>query len=172
MATILIHMIQFRLTLISFLQFFIWGSWLITIGAFWFENKHWGPAEFGAIFSTMGISALFMPALTGVIADRYMRAERLYGLLHVCGAVGLWFIPFAESPSDMFWRILITMIFYMPTISLSNTVSYSILSQTDGIDVVKTFPKIRVWGTVGFIIAESLISLTNHETSAFQFQLA
>ncbi len=172
LATNLIIMIQFRLTIVSFLQFFIWGSWLITIGAFWFENKQWGPAEFGAIFSTMGISALFMPAITGVIADRYMRAERLYGLLHILGAIGLWFIPFANSPSDMFWRILITMIFYMPTISLSNTVSYSILSQSAGINVVKTFPVIRVWGTVGFIIAESIISLTNQEKSVFQFQLA
>ncbi len=62
--------IKLRLTIQSFLQFFIWGSWLITIGAYWFQNKQWGGAEFGAIFSTMGISAIFMPTITGVIADR------------------------------------------------------------------------------------------------------
>ncbi|MEQ1799666.1 MAG: hypothetical protein ABL872_17045, partial [Lacibacter sp.] len=66
--------IKFRLTILSFLEFFIWGSWLITVGAYWFQNKQWSGAEFGAIFSTMGISALFMPTITGIIADRWVNA--------------------------------------------------------------------------------------------------
>ena len=72
--------IKSRLTVLSFLQYFIWGSWLITIGAYWFQNKGWGGAKFGAIFSTMGISAVFMPAITGIIADKYINAEKLLGL--------------------------------------------------------------------------------------------
>lgn len=164
-------MMKLRLTALSFLQFFIWGSWLITIGAFWFKTKQWGPDQFGVIFSTMGISALFMPAIAGILSDRFINAEKLYGILHVLGGVGLFLVPSAQSPDDMFWRILLTMVFYMPTISMSNTVMYAILSRDSSIDVVKVFPPIRVWGTVGFIVALWTVSLTGHETDAFQFYL-
>ncbi|MDP4732176.1 MAG: nucleoside permease [Flavobacteriales bacterium] len=165
------RMIKQRLTALSFLQFFIWGCWLITIGAFWFETKQWGPDQFGVIFSTMGISALFMPAIAGILSDRFINAEKLYGLLHILGGVCLFFVPASATPDEMFWRILLTMIFYMPTISLSNTVAYAILSREEGIDVVKAFPPIRVWGTVGFIVALWTVSLTGNETHAFQFYL-
>lgn len=164
-------MIKQRLTALSFLQFFIWGCWLITIGAFWFETKQWGPDEFGVIFSTMGISALFMPAIAGILSDRFINAEKLYGILHILGGVSLFFVPASATPDEMFWRILLTMIFYMPTISLSNTVAYAILTREEGIDVVKAFPPIRVWGTVGFIVALWTVSLTGNETHAFQFFL-
>ncbi|MFM2227604.1 MAG: hypothetical protein RL664_947 [Bacteroidota bacterium] len=164
-------MIKQRLTALSFLQFFIWGCWLITIGAFWFETKQWGPDQFGVIFSTMGISALFMPAIAGILSDRFINAEKLYGILHILGGVCLFFVPASATPDEMFWRILLTMIFYMPTISLSNTVAYAILSREEGIDVVKAFPPIRVWGTVGFIVALWTVSLTGNETHAFQFYL-
>ena len=164
-------MIKQRLTALSFLQFFIWGCWLITIGAFWFETKQWGPDEFGVIFSTMGISALFMPAIAGILSDRFINAEKLYGILHILGGICLFFVPSSSTPDEMFWRILLTMIFYMPTISLSNTVAYAILSREPGIDVVKVFPPIRVWGTVGFIVALWTVSLTGNETHEFQFYL-
>ena len=165
------RMIKQRLTALSFLQFFIWGCWLITIGAFWFETKQWGPDQFGVIFSTMGISALFMPAIAGILSDRFINAEKLYGILHILGGVCLFFVPASATPDEMFWRILLTMIFYMPTISLSNTVAYAILSREEGIDVVKAFPPIRVWGTVGFIVALWTVSLSGNETHAFQFYL-
>lgn len=164
-------MIKQRLTALSFLQFFIWGCWLITIGAFWFKTKQWGPDQFGVIFSTMGISALFMPAIAGILSDRYINAEKLYGVLHILGGICLFFVPASYTPDEMFWRILLTMVFYMPTISLSNTVAYAILSREPGIDVVKVFPPIRVWGTVGFIVALWTVSLTGNETHAFQFYL-
>jgi len=164
-------MIKFRLITLSFLQFFIWGSWLITIGGYCFNTKNWSPSEFGVIFSTMGISALFMPPIIGILADRFMNAEKLYGILHLLGGISLYFIPAAATPNQMFWTILITMLFYMPTISLSNTVAYHILSKNQ-LDVVKNFPPIRVWGTIGFIAAVWTVSLTHNETSNFQFYLA
>lgn len=132
-------MIKFRLIALSFLQFFIWGSWLITIGGYCFNTKNWSPSEFGVIFSTMGISALFMPPIIGILADRFMNAEKLYGILHLLGGISLYFIPDAATPNQMFWTILVTMLFYMPTISLSNTVAYHILS-SNKLDVVKNFP--------------------------------
>ncbi len=163
--------IKLRLTIQSFLQFFIWGSWLITIGAYWFQNKQWGGAEFGAIFSTMGISAIFMPTITGVIADRWVNAEKLLGICHLIGGAILCYIPTVSDPSTFFWVLLFYMLFYMPTLSLTNTVSYTILVK-DGKSIVKDFPPIRIWGTIGFIAAMWVVSLLQIEKSALQFYVA
>jgi MFS transporter, NHS family, xanthosine permease len=163
--------IRYRLILMMFLQFFVWGSWLITIGAYWFQNKQWSGAEFGAIFSTMGIASLFMPALSGIVADKWVNAEKLYGIFHLCGAVVLFTVPMVNSPAIMFWVMLLNMIFYMPTIALSITVAYTAL-KNGGANVVKDYPPIRVWGTVGFIAALWIVSLLHFETSANQFYVA
>ncbi|WP_369753891.1 nucleoside permease [Flavobacterium sp. WC2409] len=163
--------IKYRLILMNFLQFFIWGSWLLTIGAYWFNNKHWSGTEFGIIFSTMGISSVFMPALTGIISDRFLNAEKLYGLLHFFGAAALFFLPQVDNPTTFFWVMLVNMFFYMPTISLSITVAYNALIAKD-MDVVKDYPPIRIWGTIGFIVALWVVSLTHNETSANQFYIA
>jgi NHS family xanthosine MFS transporter len=163
--------LKFRLTVLSFLQFFIWGSWLITIGAYWFQTKQWSGTNFGAIFSTMGISAVFMPTLAGIIADRWMNAERLLGIFHICAAIVLIALPQVSDPFTFFWVMLLNMIFYMPTISLGNTVSYNALKNNGG-NVVKDFPPIRVWGTIGFIAAMWMVSLLHIETSASQFYVA
>lgn len=161
-------MIKLKLTGLSFLQFFIWGSWLITIGSYCFGNKQWQPDEFGIIFSTMGFAALFMPAVAGVITDRFVPAQVLYGIFHMLGGIGLFLLPIAETPTEMFWILLGTMFFYMPTISLSNTVAYTLLKK-ENLDIIKSFPPIRVWGTIGFIIALWTISLSGWEQHAYQF---
>ncbi|MEI6172949.1 MAG: nucleoside permease [Bacteroidota bacterium] len=163
--------IKHRLILLNFLQFFIWGSWLLTIGAYWFQTKHWTGTEFGAIFSTMGIASLFMPAIAGIIADRWINAEKLYGIFHIIAAGILFMVPRVNDPSTMFWVMLINMIFYMPTIALSITVAYSTL-KSKGLDIIKEYPPIRVWGTIGFIAALWIISLSGLETSAAQFYVA
>jgi len=155
----------------NFLQFFIWGSWLITIGGYWFQTKQWSGTEFGAIFLTLGLSSLFMPALSGIIADRWINAEKLLGIFHLFGAVALISIPMVDSPGLFFWVMFINMIFYMPTISLSITVAYSALKKSN-LDVVKEYPPIRVYGTVGFIVAMWAVSLLEIETSASQFYVA
>ncbi len=162
---------KFRLVVMNFLQFFVWGAWLLTIGEYWFQNKHWSGTGFGAIFSTMGIAALFMPALTGIVADRWINAERLYGGLQIAGAIVLFIIPTIETPSALFWVMLLNMICYMPTIALAITVSYNAL-KNDGRDVVRDYPPIRVWGTIGFIAALWTVSLLGLETSAGQFYVA
>ncbi len=162
---------KLRLTVLSFLQFFIWGSWLITIGAYWFQTKQWSGAQFGAIFSTMGIASIFMPSLMGIVADKYVNAEKLYGILHILGGLTLCTIPLVGDPTTMFWVMLLNMIFYMPTLSLSIAVSFSVL-KTEGLDVVKDYPPIRVWGTIGFIVAMWTVSLLGFEKSASQFYVA
>jgi len=163
--------LKFRLTLLSFLQFFIWGSWLITIGGYWFQNKGWSGTEFGAIFSTMGIASLFMPALAGVIADRWVNAEKLLGVFHLLGAVCLFLVPQMQNPTQMFSLMLVNMMFYMPTISLSITVSYSAMKKAK-MDIVTEYPPIRVFGTIGFIVAMWTVSLMKIETSSMQFYVA
>ena len=163
--------IKFRLILMNFMQFFIWGAWLTTIGAYWFQNRHWSGAQFGEVFSTMGISAIFMPALTGIIVDKYINAEKLYGILHILGAGTLFVLPLINSPATFFWVLLLNMIFYMPTLSLSITVAYSALKGSN-IDIIKEYPPIRIWGTIGFIAALWIVSITHNETSVMQFYIA
>lgn len=155
----------------NFLQFFVWGAWLLTIGAYWFQTKQWSGTDFGAIFSTMGIASLFMPAIAGIVADRWVNAERLYGIFHIAGAVLLFILPTVGDPSTFFWLMLLNMVFYMPTIALAISVSYSTLNSRK-MDIVKDYPPIRVWGTVGFIVALWVVSLAGFETSAAQFYVA
>lgn len=160
--------LKLRLTLMSFLQFFVWGAWLITIGTYCFNAKGWTGSQFGAIFSTMAIASLFMPALTGIIADKWMNAEKLYGLLHIAYGIFLFFVPKVNDPDTLYYVILGAMICYMPTISLSNSIAYSILKQNK-LDVIKEFPPIRVWGTIGFIVAMWITNLSGSKANANQF---
>ncbi len=163
--------IKFRLTIMNFLQFFVWGAWLITVANYWFGTKQWDGAQFGAIFSTMGIASVFMPTLSGIIADRWINTEKLYGTLHILGGLTLLYVPQVDNPADFFWVILVAMIFYMPTIALSNSVAYNALKK-GGLDVVKDFPQVRVWGTVGFIVAMWITNLTGNKASENQFYIA
>ena len=155
----------------SFLQFYVWGAWLITIGTYCIEGKGWTFPEFGAVFSTLAVSSLIMPAIVGVIADKWMNAERLYGLLHICYGAILFFVPSVDDPGILYYYILGAMLCYMPTISLSNSVSFNIL-KANKFDIVKVFPPIRVWGTVGFIIAMWVTNLTGSKANGDQFYIA
>ena len=163
--------IKNKLTLMSFLQFFVWGAWLITVGNYWFGTKQWSGEQFGAIFSTLGLSSIIMPAITGIIADKWINAEKLYGVLHILGGLALFYIPQVEDPITFYWVIFGAMLCYMPTISLSNSVAYTIL-KNNNFDVVKVFPPIRVWGTIGFIAAMWLTNLSGNKASANMFYIS
>lgn len=152
----------------SFFQFFVWGAWLITIGTYCFNAKGWSGAQFGAIFSTLALSSLFMPALTGIIADKWLNAEKLYGILHILYGLILFYVPSVNDPNTLYYVIFAAMICYMPTISLSNSIAYNILINNN-YDVVKVFPPIRVWGTIGFIAAMWITNLTGSKANANQF---
>jgi NHS family xanthosine MFS transporter len=184
--------IKLRLTFLSFFQFFVWGAWLTTLGSYGFGFKNWTGAQFGAVFSTLGLGSLIMPALIGIIADRWMNAEKLYALLHIFYGLTLFILPYIDEPNTFFWVLLVSMCFYMPTISLSNSLSYRILIDNK-MDVVRVFPPIRVWGTIGFIAAmwttnlisdpqspwdtgkalgDTIASFTGHAINANQFYIA
>ena len=163
--------IKLRLTAMSFLQFFVWGAWLITVANYWFGTKQWSGEKFGDIFATLGYSSIIMPALTGIIADKWLNAEKLYGILHILGGLFLACIPLAGSPVAFFGIIFGAMLCYMPTISLSNSIAYTIL-KNNNYDVVKVFPPIRVWGTIGFIAAMWLTNLSGNKASGNMFYIS
>ena len=163
--------LKLRLTILSFLQFFVWGAWLLTIGTYCFNTKHWSGAQFGAIFSTLALSSLFMPALTGIIADKWLNAEKLYGILHIVYGLVLFYVPKVNDPDTLYYVVYAAMICYMPTISLSNSIAYTILKDNK-YDVVKVFPPIRVWGTIGFIVAAWVTNLSGSKANANQFIIA
>jgi NHS family xanthosine MFS transporter len=164
--------IKSRLTVMSFLQFFVWGAWLITIATYFFTNPI-GQVEnaggkFAAIFSTLAVSSIFMPAITGIIADKWVDAEKLYGVLHILYGAILLYVPKVADADTLYYVILGAMLCYMPTISLSNSIAYTILKR-DGYDVVKVFPPIRVFGTIGFIVAMWITNLSGSKANTNQF---
>ncbi|MFT3844492.1 MAG: nucleoside permease [Lacibacter sp.] len=163
--------IKFRLTLMSFFQFFVWGAWLITIATYFFSNNMGTGGQFGTIMTTLALGSLIMPAITGIIADKWVNAERLYGILHILYGLVLCYVPQVKNPELLFYVMLAAMIFYMPTISLSNSIAYTIL-KSNKYDVVKVFPPIRVWGTIGFIVAMWITNLSGSKANANQFYIA
>lgn len=160
--------LKLRLTVLSFLQFFVWGAWLTTLGTYGFAYKQWSGAEFGAVFSTLGIASIFMPALMGIVADKWINAEKLYGSLHILYGITLFMLAKTNDPTTFFWILLVGMCFYMPTLSLSNSISYKLLKDSK-YDVVKVFPPIRVWGTIGFIVAMWVTNIFSDEQSFSEF---
>jgi NHS family xanthosine MFS transporter len=163
--------IKGKITLMNFLQFFIWGSWLISFGGYMGGNLGFQGSQIGNIYATMGIASLFMPALMGIVADKWINAERLLGLSHMAGGAFLLTASFVKDYDTLYWIMLFVSMTYMPTIALNNTVSYSILER-NGFDIVKDFPPIRVWGTVGFIAAMWLVDLLGLSLSPMQLYIA
>ena len=143
--------IKIKLIIMNFLQFFVWGAWMMTLGHYGFVEKQWNGAQFGLVFSTMGFASLIMPTLFGIIADKW-KANYVYSILHLLFGATMLFLPTIDSPVVFFWVLLLAMSFYMPTIGLTNSINFRVLKD-DGKYPVVHFPPIRVWGTVGFIVA-------------------
>jgi len=159
--------IKLRLIILNFLQFFVWGSYLTSLGGYMYGTLHFKGEEIGLVFMTMGIASLFMPTLLGILADRWVNAERVLGLSHIGGAAALYWASTVTDPKMMFWAMLLVCMAYMPTIALNNTVSYIILHRRN-FDTQKVFPPIRVWGTVGFIAAMWSVDLMHWTLSSTQ----
>ncbi|MBP3289826.1 MAG: MFS transporter [Alistipes sp.] len=164
--------IKLRLTVMNFLQFAVWGSYLTSMGTYLFNI---GLAEnIGIFYAMQGIVSLFMPALIGIVADRWIQAQKLLGICHLLAATfmvatGYYALNAAEVEfSTLFSLYACSVAFYMPTLGLSNSVAYSSLTKA-GLDTVKHFPPIRVWGTVGFICAMWCCDLAGFQASAWQF---
>lgn len=160
-----------RLKIMSFMQYFIWGSWLVTLGSYMINTLHFSGANVGMVYSSKGLAAIIMPALVGIVADKWLRAERAYCLCHLICAGALGYAAHVDQPDVMFWAMLVNAMAFMPTIALSNSISYGCL-EIAGMDTVSCFPPIRVFGTVGFIVAMWAISLLGFELSNVQLYIA
>lgn len=160
-----------RLKMMSFMQYFIWGSWLVTLGAYMINTLGFSGSDVGMVYSSKGLAAIVMPSLVGIIADKWLRADRAYVICHLVCAVALCYAAQVNEPGLMFWVMLVNAMAFMPTIALSNTISYSCLEQA-GLDTVTHFPTVRVYGTVGFIVAMWAISLMGAELTNIQLYIA
>ncbi len=163
--------IQLRLTIMNFLQFFVWGAWLISMGGYMIVTLGFTGSQVGSVYATMGIASLFMPGLLGIVADRFMNAERVFGLCHLVGAGLLLWASTVTRYEVLYPIMLLNAMVYMPTIALNNTVSYKVLEQQD-LDVVKHFPPIRVWGTIGFIAAMWMVDFAGVTKTAVQLYIS
>lgn len=159
--------IKTLLKTLNFFQFFIWGSWLVTLATYFF-SLGWKPDQFGYIYSTIGISAIGFPALFGFLCDRYLKVTHVFRSLHLIAGIVMFFIPLVKTPLSFFWILLFYMILYMATLPMLISYCYQLLN-INNIVVKKEYPKIRIWGTFGFICALWLISLTGNEASENQF---
>src|SRR6185369_9963206 len=133
--------IRLRLIVMNFLEFFVWGSWLISMGGYMFVTLKFTGTEVGSIYATMGIASLFMPSVMGIIADRWINAERVLGICHTIGAAMLICASQVTDYKWMYIFMLLNCMFYMPTIALNNAVSYAVLEK-EGLNIVKIFPPI------------------------------
>ena len=162
-----------RLALMNFLEFAVWGAYLTCMGRY-LGNIGVG-TEIGYFYSMQGVVSIFMPAIIGIVADRWIPAQRMLGFCHLVAGVFMiltaWYGASAEGGVDfttVFSLYSVSVAFYMPTIALSNSVAYTALRQT-GMDTVKDFPPIRVFGTVGFILTMWFVDIMGFQTNHWQF---
>jgi nucleoside transporter len=140
------------LCLMMFVEYFIWGSWYVTLGTYMGSNLHSSGIQIGAAYSALAIATMISPFIIGLIADRFFAAQKIMGVLHLLGAILLYLATKTSMNGPFYWIILIYSLLYMPTIALSNSIAFAQMR-----DPGKQFPWIRVFGTLGWIVAGLLI---------------
>jgi len=148
---------RIQLSLMMFLEFFIWGGWFVTLGTFLSANLNASGGKTADVFSTQSWGAIIAPFIIGLIADRYINAEKILGALHIIGAILMYQLYNATDIAVFYPYVLAYMILYMPTLALVNSVSFNQMKNPE-----KEFSNIRVWGTIGWIVAGLLISYLFH----------
>ncbi|MEO7561976.1 MAG: nucleoside permease [Ferruginibacter sp.] len=144
---------RLQLSFMMFLEFFIWGGWFVTLGTFLINNLHASGSQIGSVFSTQSWGAIIAPFIIGLIADRYFNAEKILAILHLVGA-GLMYQMYNSTDITVFYPYALGyMVLFMPTLALVNSISFNQMN-----DPEKEFSSIRVWGTIGWIVAGLLIS--------------
>ncbi|HTL08943.1 MAG TPA: nucleoside permease [Chitinophagaceae bacterium] len=155
------------LALMMLLEYFIWGAWYVTMSTYMSEHLHSSGLQIGAAYSALAIATMISPFFVGLIADRFFAAQKIMGVLHLLGAVLLYVATTISTNGPFYWVILVYSLLYMPTIALSNSVAFSQMS-----DPGKQFPWIRVFGTIGWIVAGVLIGSYQLEKTSSTFLIA
>ena len=145
--------VKFQLSLMMFLQFFIWGGWFVTLGTFLGNNLNATGGQIAMAFSTQSWGAIIAPVFIGLIADRFFNAEKILGFLHLLGGGLLYLMSITEDFSVFYPFVFVYMLLYMPTLALVNSVSFNQMK-----DTTSEFPLIRTFGTVGWIVSGLVIS--------------
>lgn len=163
--------IKIRLIILSFLQFAVWGAYLTSMGNY-LGSIGLGQ-QIGLFYAMQGFVSILMPAIMGIIADRWIPAQKLLGISHLIaaiflGAAGYYGMQHSDSTdfTTLFSLYSLSVMFYMPTIALSNSVAYSVLINNN-FDTIKTFPPIRTFGTIGFIVAMLFVNFAGFENGNF-----
>ena len=158
-----------RLAVLSFLEFAVWGAYLTSLGNY--LGRVGLANDIKWFYAVQGIVSIFMPAIIGIIADKWIHAQRMLSLCHLLaglfmGGAGIYCMTAGDAVefAPLFWLYSVSIAFYMPTIGLSNSVAYSALTRA-GMDTVKEFPPIRVFGTIGFICAMLFVNFTQFQTN-------
>lgn len=166
-------MLKIRLALMNFLEFAVWGAYLTSMGTY--LVNHDMAQHIGIFYAMQGIVSIFMPAIMGIVADRWIPAQRLLGFCHLIAGLFMGAMVYYANTAGgdiafgtLFTFYSISVAFYMPTLALSNSVAYNALTKA-GLDSVKDFPAIRVFGTVGFICTMWLVDLMGFQANEFQF---
>ena len=162
--------VRFRLSLMMFLQFFVWGAWYVTMGTYLANALKADGVQIGAAYSAMAIATIISPFFVGMIADRFFSAQKLMGILHITGAIVLFYLTTVGNASSFYWWVLLYALLYAPTLALSNAVAFGQMK-----DPGQSFAGIRVFGTIGWIVAGICIDRVFHiEASqmAFTFKMA
>lgn len=156
-----------QLSVMMFLQYFIWSAWYVTMGTYMKANLHATDLQIGAAFSALAIATMISPFFVGMVADRFFAAQRIIGVLHLTGAILLFFATSVTDNTLFYWVILFYSLLYMPTIALTNSIAFSQMT-----DPGKQFPWIRVFGTIGWIVAGTLVGNLGIEKNAATFHIA
>ena len=159
--------IGIQLSFMMFLEYFTWSAWYVTMGTYIRENLHSSDVQIGAAFSALAIATMISPFFVGMIADRYFSAEKIIGVLHLAGAFLLYFATIISNNTIFYWVILFYSLLYMPTVALTNSVAFNQMS-----DPGKQFPWIRVFGTLGWIVAGLLVGNLGIEKTSATFYTA
>jgi nucleoside transporter len=156
-----------KLSVMMLLEYFIWGAWYVTMGTYMSEFLGASGTQIGAAYSALAIATMISPFFVGMVADRFFAAQKIMGVLHLMGAALLYLATVVNDNTTFYWIILVYSLLYMPTIALSNSIAFGQMT-----DPGKQFPWIRVFGTLGWIVAGVLISSMGLDKSALTFQMA